>query len=145
VNVKLILGDYVRTAEGKLDVLGAGWLLTGPEPSTFGIGILFEAYPGEFGRQHSIVLELVDEDGQLVPIPEGDEPMLRVEGQVEVIPPPGHPASLPVVLPLGFNATNVPLPAGRKLEFRLWVDEETAEGWRLPFSTRAEGVPPPPV
>jgi hypothetical protein len=136
VNVTLLLGDHARAAEGKLDVLGAGWTVTGPDPSSFGIGILMEARPGEFGHEHELLLELVDEDGRLVPIPDGDEPMLRVQFQAQIVPPPGHPAPLPVVLPVAFNAANMPLPAGRKLEFRLWLDGETKESWRLPFSTR---------
>ena len=138
MKVTFLLGDYVRSAEGRLDVLGAGWQLTGPAPSSFGIGILFEARPGEFGQRHDIVLELVDEDGQLVPIPGGEDPLLKVEGEIEIIPPPGHPPALPVSVPLGFNAANVPLPPARRLELRLWVDGETQEGWALPFWTRAE-------
>src|SRR5438067_13290789 len=98
MKITLLLGEHTRVADGKLDVLGAGWKFTGPAPTSFGIGIIFEAAPGEFGRQHALVIELVDEDGQLVRAPESEEPLLRVEGQVEVIPPPGHVPSLAVVL-----------------------------------------------
>ena len=86
MNVTLVLGEYARAAEGRLDVLGAGWVTTG-SPASFGIGILFEAQPGEFGGKHTIVLELVDEDGQPVPVPDSDQPLVRVEGEIEVIPP----------------------------------------------------------
>ena len=140
MNVTLVLADYARAADGKLDVLGGGWTVTGPHPATFGIGILIEARPGEFGQQHDLVLELVDEDGQLVPQPESEEAMMRIEGQIELLPPPGHSPAEPVVIPLAFNATNVPLQPGRRFEFRLWMDGETKEAWRLPFSTR----PPEP-
>jgi hypothetical protein len=139
----MVLGDFARVAEGKLDILGAGWKLTGPGPATFGVGLIIETFPGEFGASHKLVLELVDEDGQLVQTPEEDEPLLRLEGDVEVIPPPGHPPALPLVLPIGFNAANIPLPAGRRLEFRLWIDKETKESWTLPFWTREEGAEPP--
>jgi hypothetical protein len=132
-----MLGEYARSVDGRLDVLGAGWVLT-TVPANFGIGILFEARPGEFGGKHRIVLELVDEDGHLVPGPESDDPLLQVEGEIEIIPPPGHSPALPVVVPLAFNAANVPLPPGRRLEFRLWLDGETDEGWSLPFSTQAD-------
>ncbi len=136
MNVTLMLGDFARVSEGKLDLLGAGWKLTGPEPSTFGVGIVLEAAPGEFGRTHTLVLELVDEDGQLVPIPGAEDPLFRLEGEIQIVPPPGQPPALPVVMPLGFNAANVPLPAGRRLEFRLWLDRETKESWTLAFWTR---------
>ena len=136
VNVTLALADYVRAVEGKLDLLGAGWTVTGPDPASFGIGILIEARPGEFGGQHELLLELVDEDGRLVPVPDGEDALLRIEGTIEMIPPPGHQPSLSLVLPVAFNAANVPLPPGRKLEFRLWIDGETKEAWRLPFATR---------
>jgi hypothetical protein len=138
VNVTLALADFVRAADGKLDLLGAGWTVTGPDPSSFGVGILIEAQPGEFGGQHEILLELVDEDGQLVPVPDGDDPLLRIEGTLEMIPPPGHHPAQALVLPVAFNAANVPLPPGRKLVFRLWIDGETKESWRLPFLTRPE-------
>jgi len=108
MKVSLVLGEYARAADGKLDVLGAGWVLTGT-PASFGIGILFEAQPGEFGGTHTIVLELVDEDGHPVPVPDSDEPLVRVEGEIEVIPPPGHAPTLWVVVPLGSNGANAPL------------------------------------
>jgi hypothetical protein len=137
MNVTLVLGEYARAAEGRLDVLGAGWVTTG-SPASFGIGILFEAQPGEFGGKHTIVLELVDEDGQPVPIPDSDQPLVRVEGEIEVIPPPGHLPALPIVVPVAFNAANAPLPTGRRLEFRLWLDGETSEEWALAFSTQPQ-------
>jgi hypothetical protein len=92
--------------------LGAGWVMTG-SPASFGIGILFEAQPGEFGGKHTIMIELVDEDGRPVPVPDSDQPLVQVEGEIEVIPPRGHTPSLPVVVPLAFNAANAPLPPGR--------------------------------
>ena len=41
-----MLGEYARMVDGQLDVLGTGWVITG-SPASFGIGILFEARPGE--------------------------------------------------------------------------------------------------
>ena len=102
------------------------------------VGILIEARPGEFGADHDVMLELVDKDGQPVPVPDGDDPLLRIEGQIQLLPPPDPSPAMPVVIPLAFNAANVPLPAGQWLEFRLWMDGETQENWRLPFATRAE-------
>jgi hypothetical protein len=137
MKVTLVLGEYARAAEGRLDVLGAGWVATG-SPASFGIGMLFEAQPGEFGGKHTIVIELVDEDGQPVPAPDSDQPLVRVEGEIEVIPPPGHTPALPIVVPVAFNAANAPLPTGRRLEFRLWLDGETSEEWSLAFSTQPQ-------
>ena len=138
MNVTLVLADFARAAEGKLDLLGAGWTVTGPQPSNFGIGILIEARPGEFGGEHTVLLELVDKDGQPVPVPDGDDPLLHIEGQIQILPPPDHSPALPVIVPLAFNAAQMPLPPGQWLEFRFWLDGETQEGWRLPFATRAE-------
>src|SRR5437879_2419038 len=112
MKVSLFLGENARAAEGRLDMLGAGWVVTG-SPASFGIGILFEAQPGGFGGKHTIVLELVDEDGRPVPVPDSDQPLVRVEGEIEVIPPPGHTPTLPVVVPLAFSAANALLPPGR--------------------------------
>ena len=55
-----------------------------------------------------------------------------------MIPPPGHLPALPIVVPVAFNAANAPLPTGRRLEFRLWLDGETSEEWALAFSTQPQ-------
>jgi hypothetical protein len=39
-------------------------------------------------------------------------------------------------VPLAINIGPLPLPPGGRYEWRLTIDGETSEDWRLPFSTR---------
>lgn len=130
------LGDYTRVSDGKLDILGGGWVVTGPGPSAFGVGITVVHDHGEFGQNHRFRLELVDEDGQLVMAPDGKQPILRLDGNMETSEPPDHQPGLPIVQCVALNLNGAPLPTGRRLEFRLWLDGGTKDTWTLPFWTR---------
>ena len=50
------------------------------------------------------------------------------------LPVPGTDTSIPIAVNIG----SLPLPAGKRLEWRLFVDEETQDGWREPFRVRPE-------
>ena len=65
----LILADYARVSEGKLDVLGAGWTVAGPDEVTMGLGVLVEVPWDQTNRSHQMVVRLLGEDGQLYPLP----------------------------------------------------------------------------
>jgi hypothetical protein len=41
-------------------------------------------------------------------------------------------------LPLAFNLPPQPIPPGGRYEWRLTIDDQTHEDWRLVFSTRPE-------
>lgn len=141
-HVTIMLADSAQVADGKLYVLGGGWTETGPQPCPFAIAGIIEV-PWRLANQpHSFRLELIDLDGNPVgiPTPEGEQPFV-MEGQFEVGRPPGaRPgASLPVVLAL--NSGPVPLPPGRHLEWRLMIDDQAHDDWRLAFKTRpADGL-----
>ena len=42
MKVTMLLADHAQAAEGKLNIIGAGWTLVGPAPAPFAIAILFE-------------------------------------------------------------------------------------------------------
>ena len=46
----MLLADYAAVSDGKLTIVGGGWSQTGPEPASFGIGLLIQvvAFGGEF-------------------------------------------------------------------------------------------------
>ena len=132
-----MLADHAQAAEGKLNIIGAGWSVSGPGPTPFAIAILFEVPWDRANEEHHFKLELVDSDGQevIVPTPDGEGPLV-IDGQFEVGRPPGVKRGTPLSFPLALNLGPQPLAPGGRYEWRLTVDEESHEDWRLAFSTR---------
>jgi hypothetical protein len=134
----MILCDYAQAAEGKLNIIGGGWSLTGPNPAPFGIGILFQVPWDQANDRHSFRLELLDADGNPVVVQglEGEQPVV-VEGGFETGRPPGLRPGTPLDFPFAMNSGPLPLPPGQRFEWRLTVDGETRDDWRVAFGTRA--------
>src|ERR1700712_3739311 len=123
----LILADHARVAEGKLDILGAGWTLAGPDPVTMGLGVLIEVPWDQTNRRHMLVVRLLGEDGQLYPLPapNGGEPQgIEAHTEFEVGRPPGIAAGTAQPFALALNLAQVPLAPGRRYEWRLEGDGE---------------------
>jgi hypothetical protein len=140
----LILADHTRVSEGKLDVLGGGWTLAGPDPVTMGIGVLIEVPWDQTNRRHSMVVRLLGEDGQLYPMPGPDGgPSRGIEAhtEFEVGRPPGIAAGTAQPFALGLNLAQVPLAPGRRYEWRLEIDGESQDDWRVTFQTRSDRPP----
>jgi hypothetical protein len=137
MKVTMLLCDHAQSADGKLNVIGGGWSVTGPAPAPFGIAILFQVPWDRANERHQFVLELVDADGRSFEIdgPEGAQPV-RVEGTFETGRPAGLRPGTPIDFPFAMNSAPLPLPPGSRFDWRLTVDGETAEDWHLAFSTR---------
>ena len=133
----MLLADYAQAADGKLNIIGGGWSVTGPAPTAFAIAIDIKVPWDQTNRPHVMRLELVDADGQpvLVPTPDGEQPVV-VESTFEVGRPPGLKAGTPIDVPLALNFGAMPIPPGGRYEWRLTIDDESHEDWRLSFSTR---------
>ena len=78
----MMLADAAQEVGGKLYVLGGGWSITGPEPVPMAIALKLEVPWDRTNLQHSLLLELLDEDGEpvLVPGQDGEEVALQVTG-----------------------------------------------------------------
>jgi hypothetical protein len=137
MKVTMLLADAAQAAEGKLNVLGGGWSITGPGPVPSAIAMLIEVPWDRANMRYPWQIELVDGDGDPVLItgPMGDQPV-KVDGELEVGRPPGVTPGTPLALPLAINLGPLPLPPGGRYEWRLTIGEESHEHWRLPFSTR---------
>jgi hypothetical protein len=137
MQVTLMLADAAQVADGKLNVLGGGWCVTGPQPCPFAIVGLFEVPWSETNRNHSFKFELIDLDGNPVIVngPDGEQPVM-FDGGFEVGRPPGVRAGSYQPVPFAVNCAPVPLPPGSHFEWRLTVDGKAQEDWRLAFSTR---------
>jgi hypothetical protein len=138
MKVTMLLCDHAQSADGKLNLLGGGWSVTGPQPSPFGIAILFQVPWDRANELHQFRLELLDADGRAFMIeggPEGEQPV-RVEGSFETGRPAGLRPGTPIDFPFAMNSGPLPLPPGSRFEWRLTVDDQTHDDWRLAFTTR---------
>lgn len=141
MKVTMLLADYAQAAEGKLNVIGGGWNVTGPHPVPFAIALLFEIPWDRTNEKITFKLELVDSDGHAVTVdtPEGEQPLF-IGGEFEVGRPAGIKRGAPLHFPVALNMGPQPIPPGDRYEWRLTVNGESDEAWRLPFSTRAENA-----
>jgi len=135
MKVTMILGDLARVAEGKLDVLGGGWSVTGPDPSPSAIGLIIEIPWAQTGVSHPFELLLLDAEGVPVLNAEGDA-VARFAGEMETARPPGVLLGGPFVIPLALNIPPLPLPAGGRYRWQLHIDGSSNIDWELAFSTR---------
>jgi hypothetical protein len=130
----LLLADYARVSDGKLDVIGGGWsMMNAQGPFGFFVAALFQIPWDQTNAKHKFRLELLDADGQGIPTPNGE--MIRAEGEFEAGRPaglmPGTPVDAPLVVPFG----PLVLDAGR-YEIRLTINGETKEDWFVAFTVR---------
>jgi hypothetical protein len=139
VKATLLLSDYAVVSDGKLTIVGGGWSQTGPEPSSFGIGLLIQVPWDQANTMHVFAVELLDSDGVEVVLQtaEDDEQPVAFGGEFEVGRPPGLKPGTPLDFPVAVNSTPLPLEPGR-YEWRLTIDGSSREDWTLPFTVRAE-------
>jgi hypothetical protein len=138
VDTTLLIADYARVADGKLDLVGAGWTVTGPGPVTFGVGILFQISWDEANRTHRFVLDLLDADGNPMLAPDATQPLLHADGDFETGRPVGLKPGMSQHGPVALNVAGMPLPSGQTYQLRLVVNGDEDEASTLSFSTRPE-------
>ncbi len=142
IKVTMLLADSAQAVDGKLYVLGGGWSIIGPDPSSFAIAVYMQTPWDRANQRIPFRIELLDADGNPVLLPgqDGSEQPVVIEGQHEAGRPTGLKPGTPLDGVLAINFAGVPLPPGQRLEFRLTVDGESSEDWSLPFTTRPEAV-----
>ena len=133
----MMLSDHAQAVGGKLYIMGGGWSITGPDPAPGAIAMDVKVPWDEREVQHALLLELVDSDGApvLVQTPQGVKPLtieatLALQGPFEVKP------GTPLDAPFAINYGPLPIPPGGRYEWRLSVNGESHQDWRLAFSTR---------
>lgn len=140
--VTMLLCDAAQVADGKLQILGGGWSVTGPSSTPSAIACLLSIdWTGAPVTCHwELFLEDADgkpvfvqgQDGQIHPIEmRGD---VRMEHAQPVAP------GVPVQIPLAFNLAPLPLQPNSRYQWRLLVDGQADDNWTLAFST----LPYPP-
>jgi hypothetical protein len=134
----LLLGDFARVVDGKLDILGAGWTVTGPHPATMGLGVLIDVPWDLTDQRHELRVWLSDQDGHQVTAHggEGPEPV-EVRNDFEVGRAPELAPGRPVSFALAVNINGLPLPPGQRFQWRLELNGQGEEAWNVSFETRA--------
>ena len=135
--VTMMLADAAQAVDNKLYILGGGWSVIGPEPQPSAIAIHVKVPWDQTNRQHMMLLELLDLDGEpiLIETPVGRQ-ALRVENNFEVGRPPGIKPGSPIEISIALNFGPIPLPPDGSFVWRLSINDETHEHWALPFVTR---------
>jgi len=138
VRATILLADYAQVAEGKLNIIGGGWSVTGPNPTPSAVAVRIEVPWDQANTQHHIVLELTDEDGHLVMVPngEGGSSPVQVQADLQVGRPPGLKSGTPLDAPFAVNVGPLPLVPGTRYSWNLHINGETEADWRATFSTR---------
>ena len=134
----MLLADYAVVSDGKLTIVGGGWSQTGPEPASFGIGLLIQVPWDQANTRHTFTVELLDADGAPVEFEaeDVDEQAVAFGGDFEVGRPPGLKPGTPLHTAVAVNSTPLPLEPGR-YEWRLTIDSDSRADWTLPFTVRA--------
>lgn len=138
VKVSLMLADHAQAVGGKLYICGGGWSVTGPQSAPFALVADVKVPWTGINTNHKLRFELFDGDGHPVEVdtPDGTQPLL-LEGEFQVTPAPGVKPGSMIDAPFAFNLPPQPaIQPGGIYEWRLTINGETHEDWRLTFSTR---------
>lgn len=136
--VTMMLADAAQVVGGKLYILGGGWTVITPGVSQFVIVCIVDVPWTKSNQEHTFRLECVDLDGNplMVHTDDGEHPLFG-EGKFGVGRPfgvrPGSALAIQFVVPFV-----VPFPPGGNFEWRMTINGEAHEDWRLPFTTRGE-------
>jgi hypothetical protein len=140
----MMLADYAQAVNGKLYIVGGGWnILYVASPTA--VAIQMHVSWDLTNARHTWRLELLDSDGAAVVVPGPvEEQAVALEGDFEVGRPPGAPLGSEQGVVLAINLAPLPLTAGARYEWRLSVNGQSDENWRLPFSFmgQPEALPP---
>ena len=136
----VLLADAAQVdPAGKIHLLGGGWAVTGPAMPPHAVVALVDVPWDLTGRPHTVTLELIDADGNVVavPNPDGTE-LVRIVQQVEVSRPDDLPSGVelrvPVVVEIGAGLPCVP---GQRYRWQVEVNGETRAHWSAGFFVRA--------
>ena len=137
MKLDLLLADTARVAEGKLDALGIGWALTVAGASYAVCGVVHVPWD-QAAERHSLVLELIDGDGEPFSFPEHDEPAMWTFQQDVSLRETANPQVKPgtaLTWPFVLNANGFPLEEDTLYVWRASIDGHHEEGWTRPFRT----------
>jgi hypothetical protein len=129
MDVTMLLCDAADESGGKLYVLGGGWSIIRGQPSPMALAIKMSVPWDQANHPFSIKTMLVTDDGEPVPGPDSEDPLV-VEGTVEVGRPTGLKPGTPLDTPFVLSFPPLPLEPGGYV-WELEIDGTTMA--RAPF------------
>jgi len=140
VKASLFLAAAAHAVNGEVHAIRIG-ITTVPPGTPFAVCGIVEVPWVQAVDKHTMRLDLVEEDGTPfeVTMPTGETEAFAVEGTGGTGIPAGHRVGSPRIVTIVGNVA-LPLAFGTRYEFRLSIDGETNEAWRIGFDT-----PPPPL
>ena len=117
-----MLADWAESINGKLYIQGGGWsrVQAAAGPIRCALAIKLGVPWTDANTQHSLVIRLVDADGQPV-VPGEGLPAVQIDAQFEVGRPPGLVPGTALDVTMAPNFLGLPLPVGR-YRFTLELD-----------------------
>jgi hypothetical protein len=127
MRASLVLCDFAESdsGSGKVHILGAGWVATGPGPSPHAVVAFISVPPERAEAPLQVLLRLTDKSGQVLEVPgPGGMQRLEISGQVELrqLPDWDRTTPLSAVFPLNLNTIILPLVPGQAYTWWLEVD-----------------------
>jgi hypothetical protein len=137
VKATMLLAVYAVVSDGKLTIVGGGWSQTGPEPASFGIGLLIQVPWDQANTRHVFSVELLDSDGTPIGFEDDEESdqVVAFGGEFEVGRPPGLKPGTPLDFAVAVFSTPLLVVRGG-YEWLLSIDGGSREDWTLPFTVR---------
>jgi hypothetical protein len=138
VRATLLLCDGAQAIDGKLYVLGWGWSFIGPAPAPQALALKLDLDRSDLGKPHHLEVFLEDPEGQVVVLEGADGASQTVEmaNDFEVPRLPELTEGVPVSVPLALNIPALPLRPDTRYTWRLVIDGESDDSWRVSFFTR---------
>lgn len=134
--VTLVLADYAQVADGKLNLIGAGWDMTTPHGAPFALGGLISVPWSETPAEHRLLLELVDGDGRNVLIQGAGGRLVPVEVTVSFAtgPHPNIKPGMTTTVPFAINLPPQRLEPDSLYEWRATINDQPG-AWNATFRT----------
>lgn len=131
----MLLADAAQEVSGKLYILGGGWNVLNVPSAPSAVAIHVHVPWDRTNIKHEWRMELLDQDMEPVVAagPVGDQPVV-VGGMFEVGRPPGIANGSDLGVSLAISVGPLPLAPGGRYVWRLTINNESRDEWRLPFS-----------
>lgn len=131
--VTMLMADAAQVADRKLYILGGGITVLPARPTPVSLALIIQVPWDQANMRHNWKIELLDED--FMPVMAGERPVL-VGGEFEAGRPAGVTPGSALDVPLAINFGALPVTGGLRYTWRLSIDDDTENEWRVSFSVR---------
>jgi hypothetical protein len=134
----MLMADAAQVANRKLFILGGGISIVPARPVPLAVVMLIRVPWDQADTRHEWLLELLDQDHS--PVLVGDDQPLLVSGEFEAHRSEDLMPGTSLDVPVAINFGTLSLEGGGRYIWRLSIDGETEDDWRIGFSVRPAEV-----